>query len=162
MSDLKQSDNLYHYGVKGMRWGIRRAQRRLSNSTSKEGRDKAVSSLNKHKEKAQRKVAKLQKKENRLQKDVDRHVAKTDVKSAKLHREASRTRRKAYGMFTSQRYTDRKLYIADKLDAKAEELKAISESAKARLAKNQRAQELFRKGISDIDTILVEAGKKKL
>ena len=68
--DMNYNNNeLYHYGVRGMKWGIRKATKTLSSSKSTvEQREKAISSLQKHKRKASAKVAKLEKKHPQLEK----------------------------------------------------------------------------------------------
>lgn len=162
--DMNYDNNeLYHYGVRGMKWGVRRATKTLSSSKStSEQREKAVSSLQKHRAKASAKVAKLEKKHPQLEKDVDRYITKTDVKAKSMQREATRTRAKAYGRFTTRKRAERLIYKADKMQARADELKARSESVKAKLKSNERMQELFKKGISDIDSALVSAGREYL
>ena len=87
---------------------------------------------------------------------------KTDVKAKSMQREATRTRSKAYGRFTTRKRAERLIYKADKMQARADELKARSESVKAKLKSNERMQELFKKGISDIDSALVSAGREYL
>ena len=120
-----------HYGVKGMRWGVRRASRQLSSATDSKSRDKAISTLNKHKAKGTAKVAKLEKKHVQLQKNVERHITKNDTKAAELSRKAARTRNKAYGTFVSKDRSDKLVFKANKLDAKANNIKARSDAAKA-------------------------------
>ena len=56
-NDYNNQEYLQHYGVRGMRWGIRRASKTLSKSSStSEQREKAISSLQKHRAKATKKV----------------------------------------------------------------------------------------------------------
>ena len=153
-------DELMHYGVPGMKWGVRRATKMLSTATTSQQRDKAIAKLNKHKTKGTAKVAKLEKKHVQLEKDVNRHIQKSDVKAAKLMRESTRVRNKAYGMFTSSSKAAKRLYKADKLKARAEEIKARSDSAKAKLAKNEKMTELFKNELKNIDSALSSRGKK--
>lgn len=155
-----QDNELYHYGVRGMKWGVRRATKQLANATTQAERDKAIATLNKHKEKATAKSNKLKSKHGNLQKYVDKHIQKTDIKVSNMQGRAARTRNKAYGMFTSKNRADKLKYKADKLDARANALKARSDKAKAKLAKNENLTRLFDSGISDIDQALVSAGKR--
>ena len=59
---LTSDGELMHYGVPGMKWGVRRATKRLSKATTKEQRDKAVGKLETHRAKASAKIEKLNKK----------------------------------------------------------------------------------------------------
>lgn len=155
-----QQNELQHYGVKGMRWGIHRATKKLSGASTQEDRDKAVASLNKHRAKAVAKVAKLEKKVPKLEKAYDKAVTKTDVKAAKLEQKRSKYTKKATGLFTSDRQASKYLAKAQLMDMKVKDLKSHSDRAKAEMAKNERMRELFNKGISDIDSTLTSAGRK--
>lgn len=153
---------LRHYGVVGMRWGVRRASKRLSSASTREQKDKAIASLKKHKTKGSAKVAKLEKKHVRLEKKVDKSIIKGDVKVAKLKRKSTKKRNRAYNglVFTGKAGRNRLRYKADALDAKAEMVKAKSDKAKAKLAKNEKMQELFNKELANIDKSLKDKGRK--
>lgn len=154
-------EELYHYGVKGMRWGIRKADNRLSKATTKEDRDKAVAKLNKHRAKASAELTKLQKQRPKLEKEVHRHITKNDEKAAKLREKSAKLEKKAYGMFTSKDRASNMMYKAGKLDNQAKSLEAKSAQAKAKLAKNEELQKIFKQGIKDIDKMTRDAGKMK-
>lgn len=153
------SQELKHYGVKGMRWGVRRASKRLSTATTKEDRAKAVSSLNKHRTKATNKITKLDNKYSKLQTTRNKQIEKSDIKEAKLRNKVSKLRSKKYGMFTSQSKADKLEFKATKLEVKADKLKAKADMTKAKIAKNRHMREMFEKGISDIDSTLISKGK---
>lgn len=154
------SEELMHYGVKGMRWGVRRASRSLTKATTAEGRDKAVATLNKHREKASAEITKLEKKRPKLEKRVEQNIVKNDTKAAKLYEKAAYKRNKAYGRFTSQSKAEKRIFEANKLEAKADVLKSRSEKAKAALAKNETMTKAFKQGIKDIDQTLVNNGRR--
>lgn len=154
-------EELYHYGVKGMKWGIRKAQSSLSKATTSAERDKAVAQLQKHRTKASTEIAKLEKKRPKLEKEVHRHITKNDEKAAKLREKSAKLEKKAYGMFTSKDRASNMLYKAGKLDNQAKSLEAKSAQAKARLAKNEEMQKIFKQGINDIDKAVKDAGKMK-
>lgn len=157
-----QQNELQHYGVKGMRWGIRRAQKKLAKASTQEQKNKAVAKLQKHRSKAVKQVAKLEKKVPKLEKAYDRAVLKTDVKIAKAERDRSYYARKATRPFMSENRANKYLNKAQLMDMKVKELKAYSDSAKAAMAQNKRMRELFNTGISEIDAALIEAGKKRI
>lgn len=175
--DPLYSDELYHYGVKGMKWGVRRASKvLLSSKSSQEQRDKAVASLQKHKTKASTKLASLEKKRSKLDDDLRKSTVKDMTKATKIERKVAKIdkkiakkQRKAAGIFTSNDRAEKLLFEANimqtkstKLHAKAKTLTAKYEAAKAKVDANESMQKAFKKGISDIDNALVEVGRRHL
>ena len=154
------NNELYHYGVKGMRLGVRRAEKLLSGIS--EQRNKGISSLNKHLEKGSAKVAKLENKHKHkpLQKKVDKNTQKTDVKAANMKSKSAKLRQKSYGMFVSKSKRDKLTYKADKLDINADALITKSNKAKAKLLKNEKMTELFKIEINKINKILADQGSQ--
>lgn len=163
-----------HYGVKGMRWGVRRASKQLSKATTAEGRDKAISSLNKHKAKGTAKVQSLEKKRVKL--DAQLHKATTkdkakanklEVKASKYDRKANRAIKKANSILTSKERSDDLMnsyrlykFKADNLHAKASSLNAKYETAKNKVEANEAMQKAFKTELSNIDKALEERGRR--
>lgn len=132
-------DSLEHYGVLGMKWGIRRDKKRLSSSDTKEARDKAVSSLTKQREKASKKVSKLESQHTKL----ERNIEKRDIKAAKLNKKAAKLNKKSV-----------------KLEMKASKLTTKSAKVKKAIHENERLTKTFNQGINEIDAALITEGKR--
>lgn len=158
--DNLSEEELMHYGVVGMKWGIRRARKVLSSAdTNYAERKRALDSLEKHKDKASAKVAKLESKRPKLEDSVNRKVSKYSNKASDLESKAARQERKAYSILATQESKEKRLLKAGKLKAKADTINADIAKAKARLAENDAKTNLFKKGINDIDELLVSSGR---
>lgn len=158
---ISDDEHLEHYGVKGMRWGVSRASKKLAKAITKEARDKAIAKLNKHKEKASKKIAKLDKKRPKLDKEVEKAIVKYDVKAAKLRQKALKLKRKSGGFFVSERRGERLSRKSDAAQAKSDLMISKSQLAKAKLTKNKYLTDEFKKGISNIDETLKKHKKPK-
>lgn len=155
------NDELKHYGVKGMRWGVRRASKQLTSSKSSEGQKrKAAESLQKHRAKATKKVSQLEKQRPKLEDKSNKYAMKNDIKAQNLKQKAAKKNKKAYGMFVSKNKADKLFYQADKLNVKADSMIAKSQEAKAKVAKNEALTSMYKQGISSIDKVLLENGRK--
>ena len=107
------TDELLHYGVPGMKWGVRRARAAMAKASTKEDRQKASAKLQGHMTKASKKLDKLNTK-----------VEKAQYKARKASNKADR---KATSFLASEK-------AADKAVAKARKksFKAVKKVAKAR------------------------------
>ena len=72
--DYEDASDIKHYGVLGMKWGVRRANKHYSTATTKEERAKASKKLSSHMEKASKKLNKL-----------DSKIAKKHAKAEKAY-----------------------------------------------------------------------------
>ena len=82
---MYNDNELYHYGVKGMKWGIRRAQKRGQNYLVKSAKSYAAnknSKGDKYLSKAADQAYKMDKLEKRLQKAINLKYNKQDYKKA--------------------------------------------------------------------------------
>lgn len=155
------SDELIHYGVRGMRWGVRRNTKRL-NSSDSATRAKAVASLKKHRDKGNAEVAKLRKKGVKLKQKHEQHIIKSETKAAKLNAKAAKQRRKAYGLFVSESKMAKRLGKAQVLESKANAMTAKANRAKAYVNKNDAMIKAFERELGNIDRALVDNGRKYL
>lgn len=97
---MNSQNELKHYGVLGMKWGVRRNRNSYSKATTKEAKSKAIAGMEKTRDKAVKKFNKLDK---------------------KATKSLNKLTSKRYGIFgSSKRYTrakavaERRMYKADK------------------------------------------------
>ena len=155
-------NELYHYGVLGMKWGVRRATKQLSGATNAKQYDRAVSSLNTHRSKSMNKVNKLTKRIDKLQKRSERDAATESYKAATLSRKAAKLRKKSHGIIRIKSLDGIREWRASRLDNKSESMKLKIEKTKKSLMKNESMKKIFEQGVQDIDKALIENGKRIL
>lgn len=168
-------DELMHYGVKGMKWGVRRATKNLSRATTDAQRSKAVDSLYKHRAKATAEIEKLKGQRLKLDSDYARSTvknaekaAKLETKVAKLDGRIAKNAKKANRFYTSYDKAGELLADnislknkSDKLNAKAEKLNSKHNQIKAKIEANEAKIKAFEQGIKDIDNALIDEGKRR-
>ncbi len=157
----KQNDELYHYGVKGMRWGIRRAMKELheSNQTGRKGgHNHAVAVLSTHRDKINKKLTSLDKKSEKLEAKRYKQATKIEPKIAKLERKSSKALEKSYktrSVEKAEKYRQK----SSALNYKVSKLKESVAKTKAKIEKNERLKQTFKKGLNEINRELVTNGQ---
>ena len=134
----ENSSELYHYGVLGMKWGVRRYQN-ADGSPTPEGKKRASKAF----AKASNKINKLNKK-----------ATKTNLKAAKLHKEALKKESKAKNEKQYQKARELQ-FKANKLDLKSAKLQK-----KAMKWEKKMGKTFSEVKIKDISPEHLEKGKK--
>lgn len=130
---------IYHYGVKGMRWGIRRTPEQLG-----------------------RKIESLTAKNKKIQ---EKRVDRANIKSAKYAEKASKfrykaTKKKAFATSTSDLEKAQKFeFKAAKLEIKSNKFKAMAAKGQAKINKNKELISVFEKTIDAIDDGTIKRGE---
>ena len=161
---IADDGELYHYGVKGMKWGVRRATKKLRTANQygdEKQRDRAVASLSTHQRKINKKLASLDKKSVKLEKKRYEQATENATKIAKLERKANKARRKAAKTIYTTTARKRLQKVA-KLEYKASKLKEEMAKTQAKIEKNERLKAMFKKGLAEIDQEMIANGRKLL
>lgn len=156
-----RNDELAHYGVKGMRWGVRRGLEELSRANTsgdKGAHNHAVATLSTHRDKIKKKMTKLDRKGEKLERMRYEQATKTEVKSAKLSQKAAKLRSKA-DMTRSADRAHKRYAKANRLDYRVSQMQAQVAKTKAKIEKNKKFKSLFEQGLNDINKELITKGQ---
>ena len=155
------SNELTHYGVKGMKWGVRRAIKELHESNQaghKGGHNHAVAALSTHRDKINKKLTALDKQGSKLEAKRYKQVTKNAPKIAELERKSAKARLKA-GKAVYSSTSSKRLHKAAKWDYKANKLKEAAAKTQAKIEKNERMKATFKKGLNEINNELITKGQ---
>lgn len=143
-------NELTHYGVLGMKWGVRRSPKQLRAKSGK----------------LAKKNAKLDRKRVALEDKTTKRIGKKQEKIAKLHYKADKKRSKTYGLFTSRDKAQVLNYDAGKLDAKANKLqgkinamKGKTSSIEAKIKRNKNLMNVYNATADALDSGKISKGK---
>ena len=144
------SDELCHYGIRGMRWGIRRYQN--PDGTLTEAGRKRVSKLRDSN-------SRLTGKRDKLTKRMEFQTRKYANSISKANQKAAELRVKEYGLFTTKARADKLEYKASKLEARAAQKAMKSDRTKARIAKIDALVSKNNRKISELNSAEISKGK---
>ena len=144
------SDELCHYGIRGMRWGIRRYQN--PDGTLTEAGRKRVSKLRDSN-------SRLTGKRDKLTKRMEFQTRKYANSISKANQKAAELRVKEYGLFTTKTRADKLEYKASKLEARAAQKAMRIDRTKARIAKIDALVSKNNRKISELNSAEISKGK---
>ena len=165
---------LYHFGVKGMKWGVRRSRAQLSKGVDKlRDRNASLSEKRTNYEKAARdyghKASKVNVRNSKYQARIDKarsKRAKYEIKADKARgrllfpneRKAQKYEARAAREAAIVRKNERKLKV-NKWSVKSEKAKIKAEKARRQIERNERISSMYSKTIKAMDSGKIEAGK---
>ena len=144
------SDELCHYGIRGMRWGIRRYQN--PDGTLTEAGRKRVSKLHDSN-------SRLIGRRDKLTKRMEFQTQKYANSISKANQKAAELRVKEYGLFTTKARADKLEYKASKLEARAAQKAMKIDRTKARIAKIDALVSKNNRKISELNSSEISKGK---
>ena len=144
------SDELCHYGIRGMRWSIRRYQN--PDGTLTEAGRKRVSKLHDSN-------SRLTERRDKLTKRMEFQTRKYANSISKANQKAAELRVKEYGLFTTKARADKLEYKASKLEARAAQKAMKIDRTKARIAKIDAIVSKNNRKISELNSAEISKGK---
>lgn len=144
------SDELCHYGIRGMRWGIRRYQN--PDGTLTEAGRKRISKLHDSN-------SRLIGRRDKLTKRMESQTRKYANSISKANQKAAELRVKEYGLFTTKTRADKLEYKASKLEARAAQKAMRIDWTKARIAKIDALVSKNNRKISELNSAEISKGK---
>ena len=144
------SDELCHYGIRGMRWGIRRYQN-PDGTLTEAGRKRVL--------KLRDSNSRLTGKRDKLTKRMEFQTRKYANSISKANQKAAELRVKEYGLFTTKARADKLEYKASKLEARAAQKAMKIDRTKARIAKIDALVSKNNRKISELNSAEISKGK---
>ena len=144
------SDELCHYEIRGMRWGIRRYQN--PDGTLTEAGRKRVSKLHDSN-------SRLIGRRDKLTKRMEFQTRKYANSISKANQKAAELRVKEYGLFTTKASADKLEYKASKLEARVAQKAMKIDRTKARIAKIDALVSKNNRKISELNSAEISKGK---